>query len=67
LESKELKTPESILAKREQADASKRRPVRVSTQYFPGFARVGPVSDSPRHDVSTHPGANRLGCLVCLW
>ena len=51
----------------QQADASKRRPVCVSTQYFPGFARLGPVSNSLRRDVSTNPGANRLGCFFCLW
>ena len=51
----------------QQADASKRRPVCVSTQYFQGFALPSPVSNSPLGDVSTNPGANRLGCFICLW
>jgi len=51
----------------QQADASKRRPVCVSTQYFHGFARTGPVSNSPRRDVSPNTRANRLGCFFCLW
>ena len=34
---------------------------------FSRVARTDPVSGSPRRDVSTNPGSNRLGCLFCNW
>ena len=57
----------STLRLYQQADASKRRPVCIYTRYFPGFARSFQVSNSLRRDVSTNPGAKRLGCFFCLW
>lgn len=43
-----------------KAEASKRRPVCVSMQYFPVFACVVPVSKSLLGDVSTDPGEKRF-------
>jgi len=51
----------------QQADASKRRPVCVFTQYFHGFARSSLVSNSLLGNVSTNPGAKPLWCFFCLW
>jgi hypothetical protein len=50
----------------QQADASKRRPVRVFTRYFAGIPHPGQVSNSPLRFVSTKLGANPLGRFLTL-
>jgi len=56
----------STLRLQQQADASKRRPVRVSGPCFLSVSRVSRLSNSPHRDLSPIIGANPQGAVFSI-